>query len=395
MFGKTLMERLPSERARRVGATLPRQTSIPTEGLITLSGGTPDFPTPPHIVEAGCRALTDGHTRYTTWLGIPDLREAIAEKLWEENSLKVDVGSEILVTAGSQAAMLTVSMALVDPGDEMIIPAPFYGEYSRDLILAEGVLVPVPTKLENSFEIDPDELEKAITPMTKGIILVSPSNPTGGIIRRATLERIAEIVQKHELLVISDELYEHYLYEDNEHFSIGSLPGMLERTVMINSFSKHYGMTGWRVGYVVAPAEIIRAILPIHHNVNICAPAVSQWAALAALTGPHDWFKDVLAEYDRRRRVWMRALDEMDLPYGYPQGSYFIMFDVTPTGLSSQEFATVMREEAKVIVGGGGGATDPFSEGYARGSFVVPTDQLEEGLARLKPVVARLQAQKR
>jgi len=391
---KTFSERIPSERARRVGATFPQQRSIPIEGLITLAGGTPDFPTPPHIVEAGCKALRDGHTTYTAWLGIPPLREAIAEKLWRENNLKVDPGTEILVTAGSQAAMLTVSMALIDPGDEVIIPAPFYGEYRRDMMLAEGILVPVLTKREKSFEIEPEELEKAITPRTKAFILVSPSNPTGGIIRRPTLERIAEIAQKHDLLVISDELYEHYLYDDYKHFSIGSLPGMWQRTVTINSFSKHYGMTGWRVGYIVAPAEIIRAILPIHHNVNICAAAVSQWAALAALTGPHAWFDDILAKYDRRRRVWMQALDEMGLPYGYPQGAYYIMFDVTSTGLSSQEFSQMMRQEAKVAVGGGGGAIDPSTEGLNRASFVTPIDKLEEGLARMKPIVAKLHAQK-
>jgi aspartate/methionine/tyrosine aminotransferase len=173
------------------------------EGLIVLAGGTPDFATPAHIVEAGCKALRDGHTTYTAWLGIPPLREAIADKLQRENNLKVDPASEILVTAGSQAAMLTVSMAFVDPGDEVIIPSPFYGEYRRDMMMAAGTLVPVPTKRENSFEIEPDQLEKAITPNTKAVILVSPSNPTGGMIHRPTLERIAELAQKHDLLIIS------------------------------------------------------------------------------------------------------------------------------------------------------------------------------------------------
>ena len=389
---KTLFERLPSERARQVGATFPRQTSIPTEGLITLAGGTPDFPTPPHIVEAGCKALTDGHTTYTAWLGIPPLREAIAEKLLSENNLQVDPGSDILVTAGSQAAMLGVSIALIDAGDEVIIPAPFYGEYYRDMLLAGGTLVPVRTKMEDSFEIDPDVLEAAITPKTKCVILVSPSNPTGGIIQRPALERIAEIAQKHDLLVVSDELYERFMYDDYEHVSIGSFPGMWERTVTLNSFSKCYGMTGWRVGYAVAPAEIIRTILPIHHGMNICAPAASQWAALAAYTGPHDWFDDILVEYDRRRQTWMQALDEMGLPYGHPQGAYYVMFDITSSGLSSQEFSKLMREEAKVLVGGGGGLVDPSTEGFNRGSFVVPMDRLEEGLARMKLAVARIKS---
>lgn len=395
MVDKTLVERLPSERARQVGATFPRQTSIPTEGLITLSGGTPDFPTPPHIVEAGRQALADGHTTYTAWQGIPQLREAIAEKLMRENDLKVDPDSEILVTAGSQAAMLSVMLSLVDPGDEMIVSVPFYDEYRRDVILAGGTLVPVPTKLEDNFEVDPDELEKAITPKTKGMILISPSNPTGGVLQRATLERLADIAKRHDLLVISDELYECYIYEDNQHVSIASFPGMWERTVTINGFSKCYSMTGWRVGYIVARAEIIRSILPITHGMTICAPAVSQWAALAALKGPHDWFEDVLVEYDRRRRMWMQGLDAMNLPYGYPQGAYYIMFDVTSTGLSSREFARVMCDEAKVIVGSGGGATDPYNEGYNRASFAVPTEKIEKGLARLAPVVANYQVRNR
>jgi aminotransferase len=290
--------------------------------------------------------------------------------------------------------MLTVSMAFVDPGDEVIIPSPFYGEYRRDMMMAAGTLVPVPTKRENSFEIEPDQLEKAITPNTKAIILVSPSNPTGGMIHRPTLERIAELAQKHDLLVISDELYEHFVYDDFEPFSIGSLPGMWQRTVTLNSFSKHYGMTGWRVGFVTASAEIIKAMLPIHHNMNICAQAGSQWAALAALTGPHNWFDVILADYDRRRKTWMAALDEMGLPYGYPQGAYYIMFDVTSTGLSSREFSQKMRAQAKVVVGGGGGAIDPSTEGFCRGSFVSPIDKLEEGLARMKPMVAELKAEK-
>jgi aminotransferase len=260
-------------------------------------------------------------------------------------------------------------------------------------MLAEGVLVPVPTAREDSFEVRPEELEKVITPNTKGIILISPSNPTGGIIRQKTLEQIAQIAQKHDLLVISDELYERYLYDDYQHFSIGSLPGMWERTVTINGFSKCYGMTGWRVGYVTAPSAIIKAMLPIHHGMNICAPAVSQWAALAALKGPHDWFDDILKEYSRRRQLWMRNLDEMGLPYGEPQGAYYIIFDAVSTGLASQQFAEAARAEAQVVVGGGVGATGPAYQHLNRGSFAVPTDRIEEGLARLKPLVSRYQAQ--
>ena len=392
---KTLFECLPSERAQQVRATLPQQISIPTEGLITLSGGTPDFPTPPHIVEAGRKALVDGHTTYTAWAGIPPLREAIAEKLMRENDLKADPESEIIVTAGSQAAVLSLVLALVNPGDEVIVPVPFHDEYRRVLLLAGGILVPARTTDEDDFEVDPDELEKAITPKTKGMILISPSNPTGGMLQRATLERIADIAKRHSLFVISDELYERFVYDDNVHVSIASFPGMWEHTVTVNGFSKCYGMTGWRVGYIAAPAEIVKSVLPVTHALTICAPAVSQWAALAGLTGPHDWFAEVLHEYDQRRRVWMDALDEMGLSYGYPKGAFLLMLNVASTGLSSQEFDQVMRDEARVIVGGGGGTTDELNEGYCRCSLAVSMPELKEGLARMASVVAKYKAMRR
>jgi aminotransferase len=297
-----------------------------------------------------------------------------------------------LVTAGAQAAMLAVILATVNPGDQLIVPVPYYDEYRRDVMLAGGEVVPVATRIEDDFEVTPDAIEAAITDKTKGIILISPSNPTGAVLRRSTLERIAEIAKKHNLLVISDELYERFLYGDAEHVSIATMPEMWDRTVVINGFSKCYSMTGWRAGYVAAKEEFIQHILPIAHGMTICAPAVSQWAALAALQGPHDWFEDVLVEYGKRRQLWMDALDAMQLPYGEPHGAYYIMFDIRSTGLTSQQFAQALREEAKVIVGGGGGATDPLNEGFARGSFAVPTAQLQEGLERMAPVVAKYQA---
>jgi aminotransferase len=278
---------------------------------------------------------------------------------------------------------------LVDPGDEIIVPAPFYDEYRRDIMLAGGTLVPVTTEPGDAFEVDPNLVEAAITPQTKAMILISPSNPTAGVLQLATLLRLADIAQHHDLLVIYDELYERYVYEDNRNVSMASLPGMWDRTVTINGFSKCYSMTGWRVGYMVAREEIIRTVLPIAHGMTICAPAVSQSAALAALEGPHDWFDEVLETYDRRRRIWMENLDEMQMSYGEPQGAYYVLLDVTSTGLSSQEFARIMREEAKVVIGSGGGASDPYNEGYNRGSFAVPDRKLEEGLARMGTIVAK------
>jgi aminotransferase len=383
-----------SHRAQQVGATFPWQLSVPTPGMLTLAGGTPDFPTPPHVVEAGAKALRDGATTYTPWRGIQPLREAIVDKLLTENHLKVDPNQELLVSAGAQAAMMAVILATVNPGDEVIVPVPYYDEYRRDIMLAGGVVVPVPTKMENDFEVEASAIEAAITEKSKIIILISPSNPTGAVLRQSTLEQIAEIAKRHNLTVISDELYERFLYDDATHFSIASLPGMWERTIVINGFSKCYSMTGWRVGYVAANPDFINALLPIAHGMTICAPAVSQWGALAALQGPHDFFEDVLEEYGKRRALWMNGLESMGIGYGKPGGAYYIMFDVRSTGLTSQGFATAMRDEAKVLVGGGGGATDPLNEGFARGSFAVKTAHIAEGLERMAPVVAKYQAQR-
>jgi aminotransferase len=384
-----LLARLASERARQVSATLAKQTSINAPGMINLASGTPDFPTPPHVVEAGQRAIAEGKTVYTAWAGLPALREAIAEQLRREKGLSVDPLNEIIVTAGSQAAMLTVTLALLDPGDEVLVPTPFYDEYRRDIMLAGATMIPVPTRLEDNFEVDPDALERAVTPRTKAMILISPSNPTGAVMERGTLERIAAIAQRHDLLVIWDELYERFVYDGFQHVSLASLPGMWERTVVINGFSKCYGMTGWRIGYVAARREIADALLPIAHGMTICAPSMAQYAALAAITGPTDWFDEILAEYDRRRRLWMQALDAMGLPYGRPRGAYYIMPNISGTGLTSQQFAKALREEGNLMIGGAGGATDPFNEGFVRCSLATSYTQLEQGLERMAAVVKK------
>jgi aminotransferase len=385
----TVLSRIASERARQVSATLAKQTSINAPGLINLASGTPDFPTPAHIVAAGQRALAEGKTVYTAWAGLPALREAIAEQLKRDKGVGYDPANEIIVTAGAQAAMLTVTLAVLDPGDEVLVPTPFYDEYRRDIMLAGASMIPVPTRLEDNFELNPDALEQAITPRTKAMILISPSNPTGAVMDRPILERVAEIAQRHDLLVIWDELYDRFVYDGFQPVNLAALPGMRERTIVINGFSKCYSMTGWRVGYVAAPGEVSDALLPIAHGMTICAPSVSQYAALAAVTGPQDWFDEILAEYDRRRQLWMQALDSMGLPYGRPRGAYYIMPHVGSTGLSSQQFAKALRDEGNVMIGGAGGSTDPYNEGFVRCSLAMPYAKLEEGLERMAAVVKK------
>jgi len=384
-----LVDRVISTRAREVGNGFPTQTSVPTPGLITLSTGTPDFPTPPHIIEAAKRALDRSQTTYTPWTGIPELRRAIATKLARDNGLTADPDSEILVTTGTQEALQVVCKTLLNPEDELLIHAPYYDEYRRDALVAGGRLVPVPTRERDNFVIDPTEIVPRISPRTKGIILVSPSNPSGTVQPRDVLVRIAEIAQAHNLIVISDELYERYVYEDHRHYSIAALPGLWERTITINGFSKAYSMTGFRVGYIVASAPFIRAMLPLKHGMTICAPSICQWAALAALEGPQEWFAPILAEYDRRRRLWIERLTAMGLTFGYPQGAYYVYINVSNTGLSAADFAKRLRGEHQIVLGSGG-SIGPEWQSYVRGSLAVPYDVLRGGLERIGHAVEQL-----
>jgi aminotransferase len=319
-------------------------------------------------------------------MGIPTLREALAEKLLRENAIDADPGTEILVTNGTQEALLVSLLALLDPGDEILVPSPYYDEYRRDAMIAGGRLVLVPTREEDDFELDPAAIEAYVTPRTKGLILITPNSPTGAMLPRETLQAIAKVVKKHDLVVVADEIYEKFVYDDWEHVSIASLPGMWERTITINGFSKHYAMTGWRVGYLTAPADIVQKMVAIKHSMTICAPSISQWAALEAVTGPMDWWAEVLDGYRQRRRIWMDALDEMGLTYGLPKGAFYIFANVTPTGMTGTEFSRALRQEARVLAGAGASAGN---DDYVRVSFNAGVDQLQEGLARMSAAVAR------
>lgn len=378
-----------SNRARSLYGSLGKQTSVPIPGLINLGSGTPDFIPPDFVFEAMHTALNQHKIQYTAWTGIPELRAAIAAKLHAENGVEVDADSEIIVTAGAQEALMATLMSLLDPGDHALTPSPHYDEYTRDARILGGTLIPVNTTPESGFTIDVTALEAAITPQTKALVVVSPNNPTGTILPRETLLHIAELAQRRDLLVVSDEIYEYYVYGDNRHTSIASLPGMRERTITINSFSKSFGMTGMRLGYVAAPAPIIEGMLPFHHAMMICANVITQYGGLAVLSQPRDWFADVLAEYDRRRTLWMQTLDAIPLPYSPPQGAYYIFIDIRPTGMTSAEFVKRAREEARLVfqpgtIGGGAG------EGFIRGAFTKAPPEFDQGLERFTAFVRGL-----
>ena len=375
------MRDVVSARARAI--EISPQTSLATTDLINLASGTPDFDVPDFVLDAMIDSLRTRKLQYTAWSGMPALRRAIAGKLARENGLDVDPDSEVLVTAGAQEALMTVLMTLLDPGDEVIITDPHYGVYTRAVTIAGGTMVRVPTTRASGFVPDPAAIEAAVTEKTKAVIVVSPSNPTGAVFPRDVLEGIVRIASERDLVVISDEIYEHYVFDDAVHTSMATLSGARERTVTINSLSKGYALTGVRLGYVVAPGPLVRAMLPFHHGMTICAPITAQYGAVAALEADRDWFVPILAEYDRRRRVWMQALDEVDVPYARPLGAYYVAVDVSGFDLDLPTFVRRARDEAGLQLGVGGA-------GCLRGSLMQASPRFEEGLERLQTFVHSL-----
>ena len=378
-----------SQRAQRLMGSLGKQTSVPLPGLINLGSGTPDFLPPSYVIDAMQEALSSGRIQYTAWTGIPDLRQAIADKLKSENGIDVDPASQLIVTSGAQEALMVTLMTLMDDGDNVVTPSPHYDEYSRDAQVLGGTLIPVATTIETNFTIDVADLEAAITDKTKALIVVTPNNPTGTVLPESKLIEIADLAKRRDLIVVSDEIYEYYVYDEHKHVSMATLPDMAERTITINSFSKSYGMTGLRLGYIAAPAPLIEMMLPFHHAMMVCANSVTQYGGLAVMQKPRDWFGEKLTEYDRRRKLWMATLDDIGLPYSEPQGAYYVFIDIRPTGLTSQEFVNRAREEARLVfqpgtIGGGAG------EGFIRGALTKGSPEFEEGLERFKDFISGL-----
>lgn len=380
-----------ARRAQVFAPSLRRQIFAAAAGvpdLIALGRGDPDFDTPPHIVQAAKQALDEGFTHYTPWSGLPQLRAAIARKLERENGFAADPESEIVVTNGGQEAVFIALQLLLDPGDEVLIPDPHYTAYDGAIGLAGGVIVPVPTYEADDFTVRLEILEQHITPRSKVLVVVNPNNPAGNVLPREVLEGLAELARRHDLVVISDEIYEKFIYDGSPHISVASLPGMRERTITINSVSKSYAMTGWRLGYVVAPADFIAMIAELKYTISICASTVAQAAAIAALDGPQDHLAEMVRTFDERRRFLMSALDDLGFTYGNPQGGFTILANITPSGMNSVDFALHILREAHVQIFPGL-LYGPYGEGYARISILAPLPVLEEGLARIRSVLQR------
>ena len=357
------------------------------EDIISLGVGEPDFPTPWHIREAGIYALENGNTTYTSNWGILELREAISEHIFKLYKILYDPECEILITTGSSEALDLAIRATIEPGDEVIIHQPSYVSYLPCVILAGGVPKILPTYPEEEFKINPQRLKEMITPRTKAIILNYPNNPTGAIMDRDTLLEIAEIVDKYDLIVISDEIYDRLVY-DGEFTSFASLPNMKERTILINGFSKAYAMTGWRLGYAAGNREIIEAMMKIHQYTMLCAPTVAQLAALEALNLEEEVEK-MRDSYNQRRRFFYQGLKEIGFDVVEPKGAFYIFPSIKKFGLSSEEFAERLLREKRVVVIPGS-VFGECGEGFIRCTYASSLSDLKEALRRMGEFVSSL-----
>lgn len=352
--------------------------------VIAMGRGDPDFHTPPHIVEAAVQAIRANEHHYTPPHGLPALREAIAENLKRFN---LDyTADEIAVTAGVQESIMLCMLALVNEGDEVLITSPRFTTYDTAVHMCGGTPVPVPTIEEDDFALTPQAIEARITPRSKVLVLVSPNNPTGAVTPPETIRAIAELAVKHDLIVISDEIYADLIYEGAEHLSIGSLPGMKDRTITLNGFSKTYAMTGWRVGYLAAPQDVVLQLTEPRHTLSINTATPSQFAALAALTGPQDALHEMREAYAERRAFLMEAFTNMGLTYGYPGGAFYLYTNVTSSGQGAADFCVRLLREGRVMIFPGAMFGDE-KDAYVRVSYLQPMDRIREAVDRMAKVL--------
>ena len=388
----TLKREVLSQRVRQVKPSGIRKffdiiNTMPD--VISLGVGEPDFVTPVHIRQAGIRSIELGHTRYTSNYGMIELREEIAAMLQRRYGLSYDPKTEILVTVGVSEGVDLAMRTIIDPGDEVISPDPGYVAYEADIVFAGGVPVPVPTYAKFDFGVRASEIEAAITPRTKMILIGNPNNPTGAVVPRAELEGIAKLAVEHDLIVSIDEVYSRLVYEQ-EHVSIAALPGMRERTILLDGFSKAYAMTGWRIGYVAAPVHILEAMLKVHQYAIMCAGTAPQEAALEALRNGEDDVQMMHADYARRRRMFVDGLNRIGLTCCEPRGAFYAFPYIGNTGMTDEEFAEklLLEEQVAVVPGSSFGAA---GVGYVRCAYCTAYNKLEEALVRIERFVKKHQ----
>lgn len=384
------VSRFLTERVRRIPASGIRRyfdMLSGLDGVISLGVGEPDFATPEPLRAAALRSIAEGQTAYTSNYGAPALRVALAGHLERLYGVRYDPSTEMIITVGVSEGLDIACRAVLGPGDEIVVPDPSYVAYVPAIVLTGAEPVLVPTTVETTFAPTAEEIERHITPRTKALLLGYPNNPTGAVLPRAEMERIAAVAERHDLLVISDEIYDRLTY-GMEHTSVASLPGMKERTILLGGFSKDYAMTGWRVGYACAPAELIEAMMKVHQYVIMCAPTAAQAVALEALRSGEPYVLAMCAEYDRRRRVVVDGLNAIGLPTFEPRGAFYAFPDVRPTGLSSEEFVEALLLEEKVVTVPGD-VFGPSGAGYVRLCYANSMSNLEEALERIGRFVRR------
>lgn len=356
---------------------------------ISLGVGEPDFDTPWHIRDEGIYSLEKGKTFYTSNAGLKELRQEICNYYKRKQGVEYNPLTEAFVTVGGSEGIDMALRCMLNPGDEVIIPTPCYVSYEPCTIMAGGTPVILPLKNENQFRLTPEELESAITDKTKVLVLAFPNNPTGAIMEKKDLEAIVDIIVKHDIFVLSDEIYSELTYSENPHVSICSLPGMKERTIVINGFSKAYAMTGWRLGYALGPEVIIKQMIKLHQFAIMCAPTTSQYAAIEALKNGDEDVKEMTEAYNQRRRYLMNAFKEMGLPCFEPFGAFYVFPCISEFGMTSEEFALKFLEDQKVAVVPGTAFGD-CGEGFLRISYAYSIDDLKLAIGRLKVFIAKL-----
>lgn len=356
--------------------------------VISLGIGEPDFTTPKPILDAGIRSLQNGETHYTSNHGKIELRQGIADNLTNLYNVSYDPGNEIVATVGVSEALYLAFTAILNPGDEVIIPTPCFVSYQAEVILAGGVPVEIPARLENNFTIDPDDIRKAITPRTRVIFIGYPSNPTGAVAPREVMLEIGRIAEEHDLLVVSDEIYDRLVY-DFEHVCFPALDESLKRrTILLGGFSKDYAMTGWRIGYACGPADIIQGMVRIHQYTIMSAPTTAQDAAIEALKSGEPYVQEMVTEYDRRRRLLVAGLNRLGLSTFEPRGAFYAFPNIQASGMDDETFAEkLLREEHVAVVPGN--AFGPGGGGFVRACYATSYEQIEEALRRMEKFMSR------
>jgi len=355
--------------------------------VISLGIGEPDFTTPDSILQAGIRSLQSGQTHYTSNSGTLELRQALADHLQGRYGVSYDPQNELVITVGVSEALYLALTALLNPGEEVIIPTPCFVAYQAEVILAGGVPVEIPSRMEDNFQPRPEDIEAAITPRTKAILIGYPNNPTGAVVSPEILTEILGVAEKYDLLILSDEIYDQLVY-GIPHVCFPALPGARGRTLLLGGFSKNYAMTGWRIGYAAGPAALIKGLLRIHQYTIMCAPTTAQDAALEALLHGQQYVDEMVARYNRRRNLIVSGLNDIGLPTFEPHGAFYAFPNITASGMDEETFAQKLLEEERVAVVPGS-AFGAGGEGFVRCSYATAYNEIEEALRRMDRFMRR------